>query len=255
MFEGLKDLFKTKSGGLRSVPDFIYWNGLFVLWTAQHYHTKTQGTALEGFVEFFITVWLASFAVLIALKLWAHERGENVTLDFDDNIQRWHLDYIVVGLFGVEIIALATAILASQTETLSQQLPFMVMYVPRLSTASAGFSFYDDILFNFGLVASAEELSKLVTQRLLYYKLGNTPNGQKMSILAPILFWSMLHGYKSYTIYGELAMWVLIIGAFFSGIVMYWAWKETENYLVATIIHSIHNSIVVITPILTNLFS
>ena len=55
-----------------AVPDYIYWM-LFVVFTAVHYYTKTQGTPQEGLITFFIIVWLASFLVLLALKVYARE--------------------------------------------------------------------------------------------------------------------------------------------------------------------------------------
>ncbi|MBC8223706.1 hypothetical protein H8E65_03895, partial [Candidatus Bathyarchaeota archaeon] len=48
-----------------AVPDYIYWM-LFVVLTAIHYYTKTQGTPQEALITFFIIVWLASFLVLLA---------------------------------------------------------------------------------------------------------------------------------------------------------------------------------------------
>ena len=240
--------FKSDEGGLRNIPDFVYWNGLFVLWVAVHYSTKVQGSSLASIVEFFLYVWLASFAVLVALKVYARE-GRRETLDFDENLKRWHFDYIIVGLFLVEIIALASSMIAVKV----QDLPFMAMWVPTLGLSSLSFAYYDDVLLNVGLVATAEELSKVVAQRLLYMKISGSALGRQFSVLVPIIFWAMLHGYKSYAIYGEAAMWVLITGAFLSGIVMYWVWKQTGNILAAIWVHGAHNSIVILSPVLKGL--
>ena len=105
------DFFKSEGGGLRNIPDFLYWNGLFVFWTGIHYVTKTQGTSLESVVNFFFYIWLASFAVLMALKYYANE-GREETLDYDENLQRWHMDYIILGVFMVEIVAVVSSLIA-----------------------------------------------------------------------------------------------------------------------------------------------
>jgi hypothetical protein len=51
-----KVFFKSKHCGLRKVPDFLYWNVLFVLLTAIHYSTKTQGTPYKEHQRFFLVV-------------------------------------------------------------------------------------------------------------------------------------------------------------------------------------------------------
>ena len=96
-----KPMSQTTSLRGGAVPDYIYWM-LFVVFTAVHYYTKTQGTAQEGLITFFIIVWLASFLVLLALKVYARE-GRSEIVDYDENLQRWHIDYIIAGLLGEQI--------------------------------------------------------------------------------------------------------------------------------------------------------
>jgi len=236
--------FKSKHIGLRKIPDFIYWNALFVLLTAIHYSTKTQGTIYEGMVEFFLYIWLASFISLIAIKMYAKEKKE--VMDIDENLQIWHLDYIFAGLLAVEMIAVLFSMIAVQAQSIVQ-----AMYVPVLSAvAPLTFQFYDDILFNIGLVATAEELSKAVMTRLFYMRLSDSSSGRAFSVLVPIAFWSLLHGYQAYVSLGEVVMYVMIAGAFCAGLVMYWVWKETQNILAAIIVHGFHNSIVIVSPLL-----
>ena len=216
----MKGFFKSKHGGLRKVPDFIYWNVLFVLLTAIHYSTKTQGTPYKEMVDFFVIIWLGSFMGLLAVKTYS-ERKKKEVMDFDENLERWHVNHIFIGLMAVEAVALVASMIAVKAQTLS------ALWVPTFQIGVGGFEFYDDILFNIGLVATAEELSKVISIRLLYMKLGDSPGGRAFSVMGPVAFWSMLHGYKAYVGLGEAAMWVMIAGAFGAGLVMYWVWKET----------------------------
>jgi len=220
----------------RSVPDFIYWM-IFVILVTLHYYTKTKGTPEQGLVEFFVIVWLASYSGLIALKVWAPEEREVV--DYDENLERWHLDYIVLGLLGVELVAVVGAAFASLVSP-------MGMWVPRMMALR----FYDDILFNMGLVATAEESSKFLAVKALYMKLGATPSGRMFSVAAPVGFWALLHGHHSYVGYGEEVMWVMIATAFISGLIMYLAVRKTRNIMSAFIIHGAHNAIVVLSQLL-----
>jgi len=228
------------------VPDYIYWM-LFVVFTAVHYYTKTQGTAQEGLITFFIIVWLASFLVLLALKVYARE-GSSEIVDYDENLQRWHLDYIIGGLLGVELVAIFFSFIAgqvSQVQLSAIGVPFSSMVVPQMSLR-----FYDDILFNMGLVATAEESSKILAIKAFSMKLGGTRNGRIISVFGPVAFWALLHGYNSYVGYGEVVMWLMIASAFISGLIMYYAVRETKSILVAFIIHGLHNAFVVLSMLL-----
>lgn len=221
---------RTRGG----VPDFIYWM-IFVILTALHYYTKTQGTPEHGMVEFFVIVWLASFIGLVALKLWAPEPRREV-VDYDENLERWHLDYVVVGLLGVELVGIAFSALASGAAQVT------AMWVPQMAL-----QFYDDILFNFGLVATAEESSKILTIKALAMKLGGMEAGRAFSVVGPVAFWALLHGYQSYVGYGEAVMWLMIASAFISGLIMYYAVKKTRNIVTAFLIHGAYNALVVLT--------
>ena len=228
------------------VPDYIYWM-LFVVFTAVHYYTKTQGTAQEGLITFFIIVWLASFLVLLALKVYAQE-GSSEIVDYDENLQRWHLDYIIGGLLGVELVAIFFSFLAGQVAQVPMAavgVPFSSMVVPQMSLR-----FYDDILFNFGLVATAEESSKILAIKAFSMKLGGTRNGRIISVFGPVAFWALLHGYNSYVGYGEVVMWLMIASAFISGLIMYYAVRETKSILVAFIIHGLHNAFVILSMLI-----
>jgi len=218
------------------VPDFVYWM-LFVVLTSLHYYTKTQGTGEHALVEFFVVVWLASFIGLVALKVWAPE-GRNETVDYDENLKRWHLDYIVLGLLGVELTAIIFSAMAGRLSP-------MAMWTPNLA-----FQHYDDILFNVGLVSTAEETSKILAIKSFTRKLGGTEAGRAFSVFGPIAFWALLHGYNSYVGYGESTMWLMIASAFVSGVIMYAVVRKTDNVVTAYIIHGCHNALVILSTLL-----
>ena len=88
----------------RRVPDFVYWM-LFVVLTSLHYYTKTEGATEQGYVEFFIIVWLVSFIGLIALKIRVPEPSRAKLVDYDENLSMQHLDSILLGLLLVKMTA------------------------------------------------------------------------------------------------------------------------------------------------------
>ena len=45
-------------------------------------------------------------------------------------------------------------------------------------------------------------------------------------------------------------MWLMITSAFISGLIMYYAVKETKNILVVLIIHGLHNTLVILSTML-----
>ncbi len=220
---------------VRSVPDFVYWM-LFVVLISLHYYTKTQDTPAQGYVEFFIIVWLVSFIGLIALKLWVPERQPEV-VDYDENLTWQHLDRIILGLLLVELTAIAVNLLGSAAVT--------AMWIPSLSL-----KWYDDILFNIGLVATAEESAKVLAIKALKLRLGDTAEGRAFSVSMPIAFWAVLHGYHAYAIYGE-QMWLLIAAAFISGLIMYWVLKETRCIMSCYIIHGAYNALIILAQALS----
>ena len=217
---------------IRRVPDFIYWM-IFVILISLHYYTKTQESAAQGYVEFFIIVWLVSFIGLIALRMWVPEPSRAEVVDYDENLSWQHLDRIILGLLLVEMTAIAVNLLGSAAVT--------AMWIPSLSL-----NWYDDLLFNIGLVATAEESAKVLAIKALQMRLGDTPEGRAFSVAMPIAFWAVLHGYHSYAVYGS-EMWLLIAAAFISGLIMYWVLRETRSIMSCYIIHGAYNALVILT--------
>ena len=97
----------------------------------------------------------------------------------------------------------------------------------------------DDLLYNFVLVAPAEENIKLVTTLALWRKFKN----EFLAIGLPIGVWATLHAYQSYL--GAL-MPVLVVSAFVSGLVLFAVLKYTNSLENAILSHGLYNSLVVV---------
>jgi membrane protease YdiL (CAAX protease family) len=239
--------FKARNtGGFRAIPDFIWWNFLFVLLTFIHYLTKTKDTPLEGTVTFFFYIWVGALLGLLFIQ-YAMKRA---VIRYDLNISNTMIDKLFLGILLVEVSALVVQMVAQGMITVQ----FMAMYVPEFSLQSGpdgalSWRFYDDILFNIGPVATAEELFKALFIIILYNRYGKTPKGQAFAVLAPIGMWALLHGYQSYVAFGPNVMWMMIGGAFLSGLVLFYVWRKTENILIAILVHAAHNSLVILAPV------
>ena len=243
----VKGFFKAQhAGGVRAIPDFIWWNFLFVLLTFIHYLTKTRDTPLEGTVTFFFYIWVGALLGLLFIQ----HGVRRAAIRYDQNLSDTMLDKLFLGILLVEVSALVVQMVAQGVTSVQ----FMSMYVPQFSLQSGlSWRFYDDILFNIGPVATAEELFKALFIIILYNRYGETPKGQAFAVLAPIGMWALLHGYQSYVAYGATVMWMMIGGAFLSGLVLFYVWRKTENILIAILVHAAHNGLVILAPVIKNL--
>jgi membrane protease YdiL (CAAX protease family) len=246
---GFFDTFYDHAQGVRGkTSDWVWWNFLFVLFCFVHYITKTKGTLLEGTVWFFFIIWVGSILGLLYIQ---YENRGLLNLDFKKSLSSITLDKLTLGILGVEGVALLISVFAKNVN-----MSFMSMYVPQFSLnfPTLSWRFYDDILFNIGPVATAEESLKALAIIIMWSKYGNTQNGRAFSFLVPIGFWALLHGYQSYVSYGPTVMWLLILGAFLSGLVMYWVWRKTDSLLVAILVHGAHNAMVILAPLILAFF-
>jgi len=98
----------------------------------------------------------------------------------------------------------------------------------------------DDLLYNFVLVAPAEENVKLMGMLALYRKTQN----ELLSVGLPVGVWAALHAYHAYL--GEV-MPILVASAFLSGLILFAVLKYTQSLENAIISHGLYNSLVVLT--------
>ena len=228
------------------LKDFVLWNFGLVPIVVIHYSTKTQGTPLAGMINFFTLVWIVSTFGLIGVKVLVPEKKE--VADYDENLRRSHLDYLIGGIVAVELVAVVFAVIGTLLDPQSTATaPLAAMYVPRMSVSPTLFRFYDDILVNFALVSTAEENIKTLAKKLLQLKFAQPGLiDDTMTTMIPVAFWSMLHGYHAYTTYSGFVMWMMIGAAFFAGILMMYITLKTKCIINAYIIHGSHNSLVVL---------
>lgn len=201
-----------------------------------HFLLKTRGTVLEQATWVYMLMLVMSLILLLWLRIYYGQAGDLV--DYDENLKRSHLPI----LFGsVAAIAIISSVIV---RTFTQS----AIYVPRpgallsaapLSTAAL----IDDLLYNFVLVAPAEETVKLMAMLTMYRRTRNMP----LSVGFPVGVWAVLHAYQAYL--GTL-MPILVFSAFLSGLVLFAVLKYTESLENAIIAHGLYNSIVILTSLM-----
>jgi len=203
-----------------------------------HFLLKTKGTPLEAATWFYALTWLISLIMLLWMQVYQGHPSSGDVTDYDENLRREHLPWLIGGIAAMIIVS--SVLVASFTRS--------ALYVPRpgavlsaaapLSTAAL----MDDLLYNFVLVAPAEETMKLMGILALYGKTGN----KWLSVAFPVGVWAALHGYFAYV--GTL-MPVLILSAFISGLILYVVMQQTGSLLNAVLAHACFNSVVVLSSL------
>jgi membrane protease YdiL (CAAX protease family) len=211
---------------------------VFTALAAIHYLLKTKGTPLEAPTWLFLLMWVLSMVMLIWLRLYGGEREDAV--DYDEDLNRRHLPVLVAAIAGIIVVASVIVSISGLVQS--------ALVVPRpgavLSQMPASApAIIDDLLYNFVLVAPAEETMKLMGIIALYRKTRNEP----LSVSVPVGIWSAFHGYYSYV--GQL-MWPLIAAAFAAGFILYLSMKHTRSLLNAIIVHGSYNCLVILESLL-----
>jgi len=207
---------------------------VFTALAAIHYLLKTQGTPLETATWTFLLMWILSMVLLLWLRMYGGERRDPV--DYDEDLKREHLPVMIGSIVAIVIIASLIVSMSSGIKS--------AIIVPRPGAMLSGIptstsALIDDLLYNFVLVAPAEETMKLMGIIALYRKTHN----EALSVAFPVGVWATFHGYYSYV--GPL-MWPLIIAAFVAGIILYLNLKYTKSLLNAIISHGLYNVLVVV---------
>lgn len=218
---------------LSKARDLLVFN-VFTGLAAVHFLLKTIGTPMEEGTWIYTLMWIMSLVLLLWLRVYGGERGDVV--DYDENLRREHLPWIFGGLAG--IIVVSTVIVSAAAGAMRS-----VLYVPRPSALLSGLpvsaTLVDDLLYNFVLVAPAEETVKLMGILTLYRKTGN----EIISVCVPVGIWAVLHAYHAYL--GPLQP-VLVLSAFISGLILYAVLKYTKSLQNAIITHGLYNSLVIL---------
>jgi len=208
-----------------------------------HFFLSTQGTSLATATTIYAIMWLMSLVILAMLRVYGGRSGQEGDLvDYDENVGRAHLPWLIGSVAVIAIIGGLAAAAVSRGITVG------LLYVPRPSLAQAQGLFgtasvLDDVLYNFFLVAQAEESVKLMAILTLYRKTRN----ELVSTGLPIGIWAIFHAYMAYVGQG---MDMFLIAAFVSGIVLYIILRQTKSLLNAVIAHGIYDTIVILVSLI-----
>ncbi len=208
-----------------------------------HFLLKTSGTSLEIVTQIYALMWVMSLIILMMLRVYGGPGGQiGDAVDYDENIQRSHLPWLIGSIAVIAIVNGLAASAVSQGLRLSS-------YVVRPSLAQAAGTFtgtatiLDDVLYNFFLVAQAEETVKVMATLAIYRKTRNL----WLSAGLPIGVWAAFHGYLAYIGGG---MDVFLISAFISGVILFVVLLKTKSLINAVISHGAWNCIVLLSGFL-----
>jgi membrane protease YdiL (CAAX protease family) len=215
--------------------DLLVFNAVTGL-AAVHFLIKTRGTPMEQPTWVYLLIWVMSLILLLWLRLYHGERGD--LTDYDENLRRDHLPILLGSVFALLVVN-SLAVSGLLRSVLYIPRPGLALNLNQLSLASL----VDDLLYNFVLVAPAEESVKLMGMLTLYRKTGNTA----LSVGLPVGVWAVLHAYQAYV--GEM-MPALVLGAFVSGLVLFAVLKYTSSLENAMIAHGLYNSVVILSSLL-----
>ena len=203
-----------------------------------HAALSTEGTADFDVVIFYVIVLVMNLVALILIYVFTGDEGQLV--DYHENLTPSAFVYILAGIAGVFFTAL---IIVSQFKASSIFVPTFTA----ISVTSGATSLMWSVVYNFGLVANAEETTKLVGINAIYMYL--TDNFEwigkdaitGISVVVPVGFWALLHAYVAYV--GPYC-WPLVLSAFIAGLIMFVVMYKTKSLLAAICVHGTYNVIV-----------
>ena len=227
-------------GGGRDLILFDVLTALVIV----HFFLSTQGTSMATTTTILSIMWLMSLVILAMLRVYGGRGGQvGDIVDYDENVTRAHLPWFIGSVAVIAIISGLAAAASSRGVTIS------ILYVPRPSLVqvpgvlSGTATVLDDVLYNFFLVAQAEESVKLMATLALYRRTGN----EFVSAGLPIGAWAVFHAYMAYVGQG---MDVFLIAAFLSGIVLYIVLKQTKSLLNAVMAHGLWDTFVILSNLI-----
>jgi membrane protease YdiL (CAAX protease family) len=230
---------RPNRGGGRDLIVFDMLTALCIV----HFLLKTSGTSLEIVTQIYALMWVMSLLILMMLRVYGGSTGQvGDAVDYDENIQRSHLGWLIGTIAVIAIVNGLAASAAAQGVQLSS-------WAIHLSSAQVSGTFsntatvLDDILYNFFLVAQAEETVKVMATLALYRKTRNL----WLSAALPIGVWAAFHGYLAYT---GGSMDLFIISAFISGVILFVILLKTKSLINAVVAHGAWDCIVLLQSLL-----
>ena len=199
---------------------------------------STYGTVFFATTVSFTVMLAFGFIALLAIKIWGYSPTdpEGVAL-FDENLT-------VKGLFLSAGLGFLVYFLAVLTATIEHG---GFIYVPKpgiplMSEAEGYGKLLGDSLYQFTLVAPAEETLKIAGIYALHGRFGvpGTSLDEVAAVIPPIFLWAVFHTIVA----GFTAS--MVVFAFLAGLVWYMGMRTTNSILSPIIAHATYNTLVVL---------
>lgn len=186
--------------------------------------------------QFYLSLLLVSLVVVIWFRQYYKEPDQLV--DYDENLTFESL--LVVGGAVLGVLLLATVWFGA----FSKSLIYVPIHQLEMAVGNLQISgFYNDVLFQLVLVATSEEMTKLVAHLSIFIWLKERIDktyAKVVAIIIPIGFWALLHTYRNPSYMGS-TMWVALSAAFIGGLIIFWVMKHTKSLLAAILTHAGYN--------------
>jgi len=193
---------------------------------------------------FYASMLVVFLIILVWMKSYYKDKSHAKLVDFDENLHASSFLWIIGGIVACYIVA----------SVIVRTFATSALVVPRHMAEISYFGFqlsplWNDVLFQMALVATAEELSKVVVMLAIYMRLKSAKFGDGLSrlvaIVVPIFFWAMMHVYRN-PAYQGTNMIVMVAAAFVAGLIIYGVMYKTKNLLGAILTHAGYNILIIL---------
>jgi len=206
--------------------DFLVYYA-FIIYPIFYFLLATYNTPTYYVTLGFAVMLPLGFAILVALKSW---RSPFIFegIDFDENLTRHGLALSLV-LGALPALLLMFFNIAGNFSVFQT-----CLYIPKSGVTLGAMPVLGDVLYQFSLVAPAEETFKVVGIYAPYTRLQD----ERVAVL-PITIWAFLH-----TILAGFTVPMVLFAVFIGGL-WFWLLKETKSIVAPILAHSVYNSVVI----------
>lgn len=200
---------------------------------------STYGTAQFSYTIAFAIMFTVSILALLFIKFYIPDVGEgedSTVADFDENLRGYSL--LVSVLVAAATLAMVSLLIRIPEQT--------VLFIPKpdvalpFSVAAVTSETVGNVLYQFTLVAPAEESLKVAGIYALWSRFAGWEYGEAPAVAVPVGLWAAFH-----TILAGFTPWMVII-AFAAGIIFYAGMRLTGSILTAILAHAIYNSSIIL---------
>ena len=208
------------------IRDRIYF--AFIIYPVFYFLLATYNTASYYITLGFAVMLPLGFAVLVALKSW-HSPLTDEPVAFDRNLTAYGLGLsFALGAFPALILILANKMGSFQVFQ-------TCLYIPKSGVVLGAMPGLGDALYQFSLVAPAEETFKVVGIYAPYSRFQD----ERIAVL-PIAIWALLH-----TVLAGFTV-PMVFFALFIGGLWYWLLRETGSLVSCILAHGVYNSLIIL---------